>query len=218
MRFGTLFTALGSLAYFAVAQEESATVQVDVYEGKECDDENKVKAGDFVSVHYTGTIAESSATGEKGKQFDSSRDFGEPFQFHVGLGNVIQGWDEGFVGLCKGAKAKLTIPPEFGYGENGAGADIPGGATLAFDVEVVDITEEEIPNVFAEIDTDGDGKITREEVITWFKEAQGHDITEQLDEIFEMEDTNKDGVITWDEFSGPKGPEEAAETTSGDEL
>lgn len=58
---------------------------------------------------------------------DCSRDFGEPFQFHVGLGNVIQGWDEGFVGLCKGAKAKLTIPPEFGYGENGAGADIPGG-------------------------------------------------------------------------------------------
>lgn len=92
-------------------------------------------------MHYTGTIDQSSATGEKGSKFDSSRDRGQTFDVQIGAGQVIKGWDEGIVGLCKGAKANLVIPPEMGYGDQGAGGQIPGGATLHFDVEVVDINE-----------------------------------------------------------------------------
>ena len=106
---------------------------------KECGAPSKVKAGDKLKMHYTGTIDASSASGEKGKQFDSSRDRGATFDFEIGAGRVIRGWDEGLVGLCKGAKATLIIPPALGYGDRGAGADIPGGATLRFDVEVVDV-------------------------------------------------------------------------------
>ena len=105
----------------------------------ECAAASKVKAGDKLKMHYTGTIDASSASGEKGKQFDSSRDRGATFDFEIGAGRVIQGCDEGLVGLCKGAKATLIIPPALGYGDRGAGADIPGGATLRFDVEVVDV-------------------------------------------------------------------------------
>ena len=67
-------------------------------------------------MHYTGSIDESSATGDKGSKFDSSRDRGSTFDFRLGGGQVIRGWDEGLIGLCKGAKATLIIPPEMGYG------------------------------------------------------------------------------------------------------
>ena len=76
----------------------------------------------------------------KGKLFD--RTTSSTFNFEIGAGYVIQGWDEGLIGLCKGAKAILIIPPELGYGDRGAGGAIPGGATLRFDVEVVDIVAE----------------------------------------------------------------------------
>ena len=101
-------------------------LKVDVYEGPtECDAADMVKKGDHLSMHYTGTIAESSETGEKGKQFDSSRTRGSTFDFKIGAGRVIKGWDEGLVGLCKGAKANILIPPALGYGDAGAGGDIP---------------------------------------------------------------------------------------------
>merc|ERR1712028_233412 len=117
-----------------------------------------VTSGNNLSMHYTGTIDQSSATGEKGKQFDPSRGRGQTFDFEIGAGRVIKGWDQGIVGLCVGAKANLIIPPEMGYGEQGAGADIPGGATLHFDVEVMAINDSPPPepNLFEEIDTDKD--------------------------------------------------------------
>ena len=87
--------------------------------------------GQTVRVHYTGTL-------ENGTQFDSSRDRGEPIEFPLGQGHVISGWDEGIAQLRVGDKAKLTIPAHMGYGERGIPGVIPGGATLIFDVELVD--------------------------------------------------------------------------------
>ena len=82
-------------------------------------------------MHYTGTL-------ENGTKFDSSRDRGEPIEFPLGQGHVISGWDEGISQLKVGDKAKLTIPASMGYGERGIPGVIPGGATLIFDVELVD--------------------------------------------------------------------------------
>lgn len=157
-------------------------------------------------MHYTGTIDESSETGTKGQEFDSSRTRDTTFDFVIGGGQVIKGWDEGLLGLCKGAKAKLIIPADMGYGDSGAGADIPGGATLNFDVEVVDISSEAPPkpaepNVFKQIDKDSSGLLDKNEIDAFF-EAMDRETPEEL---FEKEDTDKDGFISWDEFSGPKG-------------
>jgi FKBP-type peptidyl-prolyl cis-trans isomerase len=93
---------------------------------------NEVQVGDRISIDYTGTLLD-------GSKFDSSVDRGVPFQTRIGVGQLIQGWDIGIIGMKKGGKRKLTIPSELGYGERGAGAKIPGGATLLFDVELLEI-------------------------------------------------------------------------------
>ena len=84
-------------------------------------------AGAHISVHYTGWLYND---GVQGAKFDSSKDRGQPFSFPLGAGHVIKGWDEGFAGMRIGGVRRLTIPPELGYGERGAGGVIPPNATL----------------------------------------------------------------------------------------
>jgi len=94
-------------------------------------DGQEAKKGDTVEVHYTGWLTD-------GTKFDSSVDRGQPFDFRLGAGQVIRGWDEGVEGMKVGGKRKLTIPPELGYGARGIGP-IPPNSTLVFDVELLGI-------------------------------------------------------------------------------
>lgn len=96
-------------------------------------------AGNPVAVHYTGFLYDATAIDNKGKKFDSSVDRKVPFGFIVGAGRVIKGWDEGVSGMKVGGQRTLIIPPDKGYGERGAGADIPPNATLLFDVELMSV-------------------------------------------------------------------------------
>jgi len=97
------------------------------------------ETGQTVAVHYTGWLYDAGADQNRGEKFDSSVDRGRPFEFPLGAGRVIKGWDEGVVGMQVGGKRTLIIPSEMGYGTRGAGASIPPNATLLFDVELLDI-------------------------------------------------------------------------------
>lgn len=98
----------------------------------ECGDGEEAQSGDTLEVHYEGRL-------EDGSKFDASRDRGATFEFQLGAGQVIQGWDEGLVGMKIGGKRLLTIPPELGYGKSGSPPVIPPNATLVFEVELMDI-------------------------------------------------------------------------------
>ena len=94
------------------------------------------KTGQICDMHYTGWLYENGA---KGRKFDSSVDRGQSFQFTIGVGQVIKGWDEGVASMKVGGKRTLIIPPALGYGARGAGGVIPPNATLIFDVELLGV-------------------------------------------------------------------------------
>ena len=96
----------------------------------------EAKSGQTASVHYTGWLNQN---GEPGTKFDSSVDRGQPFEFALGAGMVIKGWDQGVAGMKVGGKRRLVIPPELGYGARGAGGVIPPNASLIFDVELLGV-------------------------------------------------------------------------------
>ena len=117
-----------------VVETESGLKYIDIKEGKG----TSPQAGQRVSVHYTGWLYDESQAESKGKMFDSSQNKGRPFGFVLGVGNVIQGWDEGVLSMRVGGKRQLIIPPDLGYGAGGVGP-IPPNATLLFEVELLDI-------------------------------------------------------------------------------
>lgn len=107
-----------------------------IYDDKVVGTGAEAKAGQDVKVHYTGWLFYG---GERGKKFDSSKDRGDPFEFPLGAGHVIKGWDEGVAGMKVGGTRVLTIPPQLGYGARGAGGVIPPNATLIFEVELLGV-------------------------------------------------------------------------------
>jgi FKBP-type peptidyl-prolyl cis-trans isomerase FkpA len=111
----------------SIVTTESGLKYEDLTEGSG----TEAKAGTYVSVHYTGWLTD-------GQKFDSSKDRNEPFEFALGAGMVIRGWDEGVQGMKVGGVRKLTIPPQLGYGVRGAGGVIPPNATLIFEVELLE--------------------------------------------------------------------------------
>jgi len=114
------------------SNNEKKPMELEIKTTKEGTGTRVIKSGDTISVHYTGKLTD-------GTKFDSSVDRGTPFEFTIGQGMVIQGWEKGFLGAKVGEKRTLTIPSEMGYGARGAGASIPPNATLIFDVEVMAI-------------------------------------------------------------------------------
>ena len=107
------------------------------YEDTQVGTGDEAKAGDHVSVHYTGWLQQPD--GSAGKKFDSSKDRNDPFNFPLGAGHVIKGWDEGVQGMKVGGARRLIIPAALGYGARGAGGAIPPNATLIFDVELLGV-------------------------------------------------------------------------------
>jgi FKBP-type peptidyl-prolyl cis-trans isomerase FkpA len=139
------FTLKAALALAAISPASSAIAQtgktMTTASGLQITD-SKVgtgaapKTGQTCVMHYTGWLYEN---GQKGKKFDSSVDRGEPFEFPIGAGRVIKGWDEGVATMKVGGKRALVIPPELGYGARGAGGVIPPNATLIFEVELLGV-------------------------------------------------------------------------------
>lgn len=99
----------------------------------------EARAGQSVTVHYSGWLYDENAADKKGSKFDSSVDRGKPFEFPLGAGRVIKGWDQGVAGMKVGGTRTLIIPPDFGYGARGAGRTIPANASLVFEVELLGV-------------------------------------------------------------------------------
>ncbi|OQR78832.1 peptidyl-prolyl cis-trans isomerase FKBP14-like [Tropilaelaps mercedesae] len=203
---GLVLLALVATTVLAADKVQIETLKV----AEKCD--VKSKKGDQLSMHYTGTLEKD------GSKFDSSLDRGEPFKFQLGVGQVIKGWDQGLEDMCVGEKRKLTIPASLGYGERGAGDRIPPGANLIFEVELLAIEDgPKTTNIFKDIDANSDNQLSREEVAAYLEtqlpaaQAAGMkdlpDTKKMVEDIFDHEDTDKDGVISHSEFSGPKHDE-----------
>lgn len=208
---------------------QSAELSVKVNEGPSADggscpsSEDTITEGDYAKIHYTVFIDESSEVGEPGKQYESTLTDDIPIGVTFGHGEVIPGWDEGLVGLCKGDKVTLVVPPHLAYGDNGTGDetdDIPGGATIRFEIEIVSVLgqgtieeedDEEALAMFHNADTDKDGKLSRQEFDVMFATQIGEvsdaeemaAIQEQLQKFWDSQDDDKDGFLSLEEFLAP---------------
>jgi len=120
-----------------VAKKEARNITKLIKTDKKLGKGAQATAGHEVSVHYTGWLYDEAAPEHHGKKFDSSHDRGQPLNFPLGAGQVIEGWDKGVEGMKVGGQRTLIIPPQLGYGAEGAAGVIPPNATLVFDVELL---------------------------------------------------------------------------------
>jgi len=201
--------------FFALAIAEETTtnnpdpeknhVKVQVLEREEnC--RKIVKLGDVITIHYNASYERDPQT-----FFDSSYKRGHPLQFEMGKNEVIPGLDRGLLESCEGERRMLTVPHGMATGLKGVKLE-PGNSPLLFSVHVIEIREGgKPPNVFKEVDVDGNKKLTKEEVAIYFKRESTRlsmnvtdmDISDMVWEVFEIDDRNKDGEISRREFSGP---------------
>ena len=187
---------------FTLALED---IKVTVYEGPtSCSDFDaekrpmKVQTDHSVAFHFT---AYDNGTGRK---IESSHDMGVAPSLPVGQDKVISGLDQGLIGLCKHSKANIVIPPHLAYGSYGKPEQgVTKETILRYDVEIIDI-QPPVPNDFKDIDTNKDWKISKSEARRYF-ENKNQNI--DLDALFEAEDADDDGYVSWEEFTGPKGAE-----------
>ncbi|XP_032229999.1 peptidyl-prolyl cis-trans isomerase FKBP14 isoform X2 [Nematostella vectensis] len=194
-------------------EEEDPNAKIEVEETfVPSDCENKTKVGDHVVVHYTGWM-------QDGSLFDTTRDHRkgyQPFEFTIGGGTVIKGFEQGVTGMCVGQKRKIVIPPALAYGKKGSG-DVPANTTLTYNLELFDVRKPPPhSDMFSHMDENGDRKLSREEVSAYMRkqaEAQfaptydqrwQHHHERMVDNVFEYEDHDEDGHISHEEFSGPK--------------
>jgi len=180
-------------------------VQIDVLiKAEDCD--KKAQEGDMLTAEFHGFLAKGH------DRFESSHDSKKPSSFKIGHGYMIKGLERGLLGVCVGEKRRIHIPAVLAYGKIGDGKNVPPGADLVYDVEVIHIQKGTTPpNIFAKIDLNKDQKISREEMGAFILETgrtvtlRGQsEIDNVVNEIFNLEDINEDGFVDLSEFSGPK--------------
>ena len=190
----------------------SSDIKVVVYNGpRKCsnkgteDKPTKIEKNHVVGLHFTVTIVNEDDYGSSspGRKIESSRDgVGIAPSFTVGQGKVIAGLDQGLIGLCKGSSAYIIVPPNLAYGRIGKPEQgVLSNTILQYDVEILDI-QPPVPNDFVKIDSNMDWEISIDEAREYF-EKLGQMVN--LDTLWNDEDTNGDGYISWEEFKGPKG-------------
>lgn len=184
---------------------EMKSVKIDVLKrGEDCT--KKAEDGDMLTAEFHGFLESTK------EPFESSADNGKPSSFKLGHGYMIKGLERGLQNICVGEKRRIHIPAQLGYGRVGDGKNVPPGANLVYDVEVIHIQKGEAPpDIFAKIDMNGDKKISRDEMANFILETgrqvtlRGQsEINNVVDEIFTLEDLNEDGFVDFNEFSGPK--------------
>ncbi|KAI8509240.1 Peptidyl-prolyl cis-trans isomerase fkbp9 [Branchiostoma belcheri] len=212
-----LAAALQILA--ALAVDDPGEVEIEVtFKPKRCIFVSR--DGFFLRYHYNGTFPD-------GEKFDSSHDRDNTFDFILGRGEVIKGMDQGLKGMCAGEKRKITIPPHLAYGDKGVEGAIPPGATLVFEVELIELLDpmDDVPknlfwwvgetpqNSFGDSDTNRDKKISKEEFANYCHRMADSDKgiflpgrreQDLIDDMFSFQDRDADGFISFDEFAGPK--------------
>jgi len=204
MRYQIIAVALTSFytlapSILAAGPEFSVTIDAESTVPSCPPESQTIQTSSHVRVHYFGSINKNSDTERKGNHAISG--FG--FDFQIDQPGSLEGFNRGLIGLCKGQKATIVLPPEMAFGDRGAGFKIPGGATLDFEVEILEVSSETLRpmNVFDMLDLDRDSVVSKEEYMRYFAQLGNLLPTAQ----WEREDKNGDGLLSWEEFPLPKG-------------
>jgi len=174
----------------------------------ECEEDDKIIRGDYIQAAFNGTILECPQKPEQvGKVFDRSIDHVEPYRVQIGLFQALESWDEGLVGLCAGACVHLTSPPEKAYGKLGNGQYVPPYSSLSFDICIEEVQDHPFArfNLFEHLDLNNDSKLSEAELLPFFIKTGDGRVPE---DVWKVEDKDKDHFISWEEFGGAKGEPE----------